>query len=177
MRRAVFLDRDGVINYSIVRKGRPYPPATIEEFIYLPGVVDSIKKLRLAGFLIIVVTNQPDVTKGLQKKTVIELMHKKLMNDNLCDDIQVCFHIDEDNCFCRKPKPGMLIYAAQKWGINLNKSFLVGDRWRDIEAGRAVNCFTYFIDYRYQEAAPINPDVVVSSLEVATIDILSRKET
>lgn len=176
MRRAVFLDRDGVINSSIVRNGKPYPPETIEEFRYLPGVEASVNKLRAAGFLIIVVTNQPDVAKGIQKKSVIELMHTKMMDDGICDDIHICFHVDEDNCCCRKPKPGMLINAAQKWGICLNQSYLVGDRWRDIEAGKSVNCFTYFVDYHYQELSPRNPDAVVASLEVATKDILAREK-
>jgi len=176
-RRAVFLDRDGVINYAVVRNGKPYPPATLKDFVYLPGVEDSIKKLRNAGFLVIVITNQPDVSTGVQSKNVVESMHKKLIFDGLCDDIKVCYHIDEDNCSCRKPKPGMLIEAAASWHIDLNHSILVGDRWRDIQAGKAVNCFTYFIDYQYQEKNLIMPDVTVPSLAFATKDILQKYNT
>lgn len=172
MRRAIFLDRDGVINYAVVRNGKPFPPATLEDFVYIPGVEDSIKKLRDAGFLVIIVTNQPDVATGVQSREVVESMHQKLIVDKLCDDIRVCYHTDKDRCSCRKPKPGMLIEAAALWGIDLNNSILVGDRWRDIQAGKAVNCFTYFIDYKYQEKNSIVPDLTVPSLAFATKDIL-----
>jgi D-glycero-D-manno-heptose 1,7-bisphosphate phosphatase len=174
MRRAVFLDRDGVINRSIVRDGKPYPPATLKDFVYLPSVEVCIKQLRTASFLVIVVTNQPDVATGIQSREVVDLMHAKLYQDKLCDDIKVCYHIDEDGCNCRKPKSGMLLEAAHEWGISLKESFMVGDRWRDIEAGKSAGCFTYFIDNQYQEKAPDSPDEIVSSLEDATKHILQK---
>lgn len=174
MRRAVFLDRDGVINRSVVREGKPYPPATLKDFVYLPGVESSIKQLRAAGYLVIVVTNQPDVATGVQSKELVDLMHSKLYQDNLCDDIKVCYHTDKDDCDCRKPKPGMLFEAALEWGISLKASFMVGDRWRDIEAGKSANCFTYFIDYQYQEKISKSPDEIVTSLEDACNRILQK---
>jgi D-glycero-D-manno-heptose 1,7-bisphosphate phosphatase len=174
MRRAVFLDRDGVINCATVRNGKPYPPATLNDFIYLSGVEDCIKKLRAVGYLVIIVTNQPDVAAGTQSKQVVESMHAKLHQDMLCDDIKVCYHTDEDECGCRKPKPGMLYEAARKWDISLKESFMVGDRWRDIEAGKSAGCYTYYIDYQYQEKAPDNPDEIVSSLEDAGRRILQK---
>jgi len=174
MRRAVFLDRDGVINRAVVINGKSYPPATLIDFVYLPGVESCIKQLRAAGYLVIVVTNQPDVAKGIQNREVIDAMHAKLRRDVLCDDIKVCFHIDEDYCDCRKPKPGMLIEAAREWNINLRESFMVGDRWRDIEAGKAAGCFTYYIDYKYQEKPPDRPDNIVTSLEDAGKHILQK---
>jgi D-glycero-D-manno-heptose 1,7-bisphosphate phosphatase len=170
--RAVFLDRDGVINVSIVRGGKPYPPNNLSEFTYLPGAVEGIKKLRQAGYLIIVVTNQPDVATGLQERTTVELMHAKILNDELCDDIKVCYHIDKDLCSCRKPRPGMLLQAASEWGIDLTTSFMVGDRWRDIEAGNAAGCSSYFIDYQYQEREPSGPFKRVRSLVEASQCIL-----
>lgn len=168
MRRAVFLDRDGVINRAVVRDGKPYPPATLDDFGLLPGVEQAILALRKAGFLIIVVTNQPDVATGLQRREVVEAMHVKLRTAGLCDDIKVCYHTEPDCCECRKPKPGMLLDAASEWNIDLARSFMVGDRWRDVEAGRAAGCFTFFIDYEYAERRPDKPDAVIGSLAEAS---------
>ena len=167
MNRAIFLDRDGVINRVTVRDGRPYPPAKLEHFELLPGVPEAVESLRGAGFKVIVVTNQPDVASGVQSREVVEAMHDKLRALGLCDDIKVCYHTDSDGCECRKPKPGMLIEAAQEWRVNLANSFMVGDRWRDVAAGKAAGCFTFFIDYEYRERRADDPDAIVGSLEEA----------
>ena len=167
MKRAVFLDRDGVINRAVVRDGKPYPPAALEEFELLPGVEQTIRSLRVAGYLVIVVTNQPDVATGDQHRDVVEAMHGRLHAAGLCDDIKVCYHTDADACDCRKPKPGMLLEAAREWGIDLVDSFMVGDRWRDVAAGKAAGCYTFFIDYKYRERRADSPDAVVGSLEEA----------
>ena len=172
--RAVFLDRDGVINRAIVRDGRPYPPETLKSFELLPGVKRTAQALRKAEFRIIVVTNQPDVATGLQQREVVEAMHQYLFFEGICDDVKVCYHIDEDNCSCRKPKPGMLFEAAREWQIDLVKSFMVGDRWRDVVAGKAAGCHTFFIDYQYRETCADKPDSVVTSLEEAGDQILSN---
>lgn len=167
MKRAVFLDRDGIINRAMVRDGKPYPPAVLEEFELLPGAEQTIEALRKAGFLIVVVTNQPDVATGVQSREVVEAMHDKLRAAGLCDDIKVCYHTDADSCDCRKPKPGMLINAAHEWQIDLARSFMVGDRWRDVAAGKAAGCYTFFVDYSYLERRAESPDAVVGSLEEA----------
>ena len=177
MNRAVFLDRDGVVNRAAIRGGRPYPPATLDEFELLPGVTQSIENLRSGGFKIIIVTNQPDVATGVQQQEVVEAMHDELRAAGLCDDIKVCYHVDEDACECRKPKPGMLIQAAQEWGVNLKDSFMVGDRWRDVAAGKAAGCFTYFIDYKYREPQADGPDAIVGSLAEAARFILGKMHT
>ena len=174
MRRAVFLDRDGVINRAVVRDGKPYAPTTIEEFELLPGVEHAIHALRNAGLLIIVTTNQPDVATGLQRQEIVEAMHDKLRAAKLSDDIKVCYHADADHCGCRKPQPGMLKEAARQWDIDLARSFMVGDRWRDVAAGKAVGCYTFFIDYGYRERLTDIPDAVIGSLEEATRLILQR---
>ncbi len=174
MKRAVFLDRDGIINRAVVRDGRPYPPATVEEFELLPGVEAAIHALREARFLVIVVTNQPDVATGVQRRHVVEAMHDKLRAAGLCDDIKACYHTDFDGCECRKPKPGMLIEAAREWQIDLAQSFMVGDRWRDVAAGKAAGCYTFFVDYEYRERPADSPDAVVGSLEEAGRRILQR---
>ena len=175
IRRAVFLDRDGVINASMVRDGKPYPPASLEELKILPGVAEAIRALREAGFAVVVVTNQPDVATGIQRREVVETMHSNLRNELLIDDIRVCYHTDADNCACRKPKPGMLLEAAHDLAIDLARSFMVGDRWRDIEAGKVAGCYTFFIDYGYVERKPSSPDVVVTSLKEASELILSPR--
>jgi D-glycero-D-manno-heptose 1,7-bisphosphate phosphatase len=167
VKRAVFLDRDGTINRAVVRDGKPYPPALLEEFELLPGAEHAIDALRKAGFLIIVVTNQPDVATGVQRREVVEAMHSKLHAVGLCDDVKVCYHTDADGCDCRKPKPGMLIEAAREWKIDLTRSFMVGDRWRDVAAGKAAGCYTFFIDNKYRERRADNPDRVVGSLQEA----------
>lgn len=173
----MFLDRDGIINRAVVRDGRPYPPAILEEFELLPGVGQTVDALREAGFLIIVVTNQPDVATGVQSRMVVEAMHDKLRTAGLCDDIKVCYHTDADGCDCRKPKPGMLIEAALEWQIDLARSFMVGDRWRDVAAGKAAGCYTFFIDYQYRERRADNPDAVVGSLKEAGRLILQEMHT
>ncbi len=171
MRKAVFLDRDGVVNRAVVRNGKPYPPDTLEQFELLPGAADAMRQLRAAGWLVIVATNQPDVATGKQLREVVEAMHRRLFDERLVDDIKVCFHIDADGCACRKPLPGMLLDAAREWGVELSASWLVGDRWRDIEAGQAAGCRTVFIDYGYAEKRP-RPDAVVVSLAAAAQLIL-----
>ena len=164
MRRAVFLDRDGVINRAIVRGGMPFPPANLEELEILPGVPEALQKLRDANFLLIVVTNQPDVARGTAKKADVEEMNAQLFSQLPLDDIKTCYHDSGDACLCRKPLPGALIDAAKEYQIDLSKSFMVGDRWRDVEAGQTAGCKTFFINYRYAEKHPEIPDFIVSSL-------------
>jgi D-glycero-D-manno-heptose 1,7-bisphosphate phosphatase len=174
MRRAVFLDRDGVINRAVVRHGKPFPPPTLDDFTIEDGVPVAIERLRAAGFLIVVVTNQPDVAKGLQRRDVVEAMHARLASAALCDAIQVCYHSADDGCACRKPRPGMLLKAADDWQIDLGRSFMVGDRWVDVAAGQAAGCFTVWIDRGYAEPAPDAPDAWVASLPEAADVILRR---
>jgi D-glycero-D-manno-heptose 1,7-bisphosphate phosphatase len=164
--RAVFLDRDGVLNRSIVRDGRPYAPMHLDDFALLPGVVPATHALRRAGFLLIVVTNQPDVGAGRQRQETVERMNAQLRQWLPIDDIKVCYHVDADACACRKPKPGMIMEAAQQWGIDLSASIMVGDRWRDVEAGQAARCKTILVDAGYDERSS-HPDRVVPSLEAA----------
>lgn len=167
LRRAVFLDRDGVINRSLTRDGRPYAPTTLAEFEILPGVAESLLKLRQSGFLNIVVTNQPDIKTGKQSQEVLQLMHEQLLERLALDAILVCPHTDEDDCSCRKPRPGMLLDAAKNLQINLSASWMVGDRWRDIAAGQAAGCRCCFVDHGYVERQPEQPFNCVASLPEA----------
>ena len=172
MKRAVFLDRDGVLNRAIVRDGRPYPPRNVAELEVLPGVEQALTALREAGFFLVVVTNQPDVARGTTTKRAVETINAALGAQLPIDEFRTCFHDSGDECDCRKPKPGALLAAAAHYDIDLYDSFMVGDRWRDAEAGRRAGCRTIFIDYGYQEKKPEVVDYRASSLLEASKIIL-----
>lgn len=174
LRRAVFLDRDGVLNRAIVRNGQPYPPTSVEEVELLEGAVEACRALHETGFLLIVVSNQPDVARGTQRRDVVEAINAHLRALLPVDDIRVCYHDDRDACACRKPAPGLLLEAAAAWHVALDQSFMVGDRWRDIEAGRRAGCTTILIDYGYGEGLRVLPDVRVGSFTDAAAWILRR---
>jgi D-glycero-D-manno-heptose 1,7-bisphosphate phosphatase len=165
--RAVFLDRDGVLNKAVVRDGRPYPPSSLAELELLPGVEAALHRLRAEGCRLVVVTNQPDVARGAQSQKTVELMHAWLRERLPLDDIRVCYHDDRDDCSCRKPRPGLLLDAARDHHIDLTRSFMVGDRWRDVEAGRRAGCRTVLVDCCYDEPLPNPPDARVASLSQA----------
>lgn len=172
-RRAVFLDRDGVINRAIVRNGKPYPPSGLEELEILPGVGAALVRLKAAGFVLVVVSNQPDVARGTTARDTVEIINAKLAESLPVDDFRMCFHDSGDGCVCRKPNPGMLLAAARDHGIDLASSFMIGDRWRDIEAGQRAGCKTFFVDYGYDEQQPEACDFRVKSLGDAAEIILS----
>ncbi len=175
VKAAVFLDRDGVINANLERDGKPVAPTRIEEFRLLPGVEDAVRRLKEAGYTIIVCTNQPDVATGRTSRAAVDAMHDLVREKLNVDDIKVCFHTDKDHCDCRKPKPGLLVAAAREHDIDLTGSFMIGDRWRDVMAGRAAGCKTFFVDYGYRQEGPNEPDYVVPSLaEAAEIVLGSR---
>lgn len=167
-RRAVFVDRDGVLNRAFVRDGKPYPPKDLSELEILPHVLEALQSLKAQGFDLIVVTNQPDVARGTMKREEVDAINNRLRAELPLDEIVTCFHDGSDNCDCRKPKPGMLLRMEKERGIDLKRSFLVGDRWRDIEAGIAAGCKTIFIDYGYSERSPAaKADYVCKALSEA----------
>ena len=171
--RAVFLDRDGVINKSIVRSGKPYPPNNLAELEILPRVPEALRRLKEAGFALIVVSNQPDVARGTIARADVEAINEFLGRALPIDEFRVCYHDSGDKCSCRKPNPGMLLDAARERGLDLAASAMVGDRWGDIEAGQRAGCKTYFIDYGYDEKRPETYDYRVKSLwEAVSIIVL-----
>jgi D-glycero-D-manno-heptose 1,7-bisphosphate phosphatase len=172
-RRAVFLDRDGVLNAAVVREGLPYPPHSVGEVEILPGVEEACTRLRGAGFDLVVVSNQPDIARGTQTIDAVRRINDALLAALPLDEIVICPHDDADGCDCRKPKPGMLLSAAQRRGIELSGSFMVGDRWRDVEAGIRAGCRTLLIDRGYDERS-VQPDVSVADLGEAAVWILDR---
>jgi len=174
MRRAVFLDRDGVINRAIVRNGKSFPPGSLDEVEILSGVKFALDNLKIAGYFLIVVTNQPDVATGKTSKLVVDQINSYLANSLPIDEFRTCYHNDKDGCQCRKPLPGALLDAAIEYHIDLKRSFMIGDRWRDIESGAAAGCKTFFINYGYLEKQPDYPDFIVSSLAEAAEIIIGE---
>lgn len=174
MRRAVFLDRDGVINANLERDGRPVAPTTLAEFRILPGVEDAVRQFKEHGFLVIVITNQPDVANGRTERSTVEAMHEVIRSRLTVDDIRTCFHNDAAGCGCRKPKPGLIFEAATEHDIDLARSYVIGDRWRDVAAGRAAGCATIFVDYGYKQDGANCPHEVVQSLPEAAKLIIAR---
>tara|TARA_B100000949_G_C13958736_1_gene316014 strand:- start:30 stop:560 length:531 start_codon:yes stop_codon:yes gene_type:complete len=175
MRKAVFLDRDGVINKAFIKEGLPTSPHSLDELKILPGVKESVLRLKKLNFVCLVVTNQPDVTRGKINKNTVIKMNNFLQKEIKLDDFFVCYHDDEDNCECRKPKPGLLLQASKKWDVNLKKSFIIGDRWRDIQAGEKVGCKTIFLEYNYIDIKPKNPNFITDTLLNATYIIEKQK--
>ena len=173
--KAVFLDRDGVINRAVVRNRKPYPPNRLQDLEILPDVPEALNLLKESGFLLIVVTNQPDVGRGTQKKETVEEMHLFLKKKLPLDDIYVCWHGQDGECECRKPLSGMLMQAANKYGVDFQQSYLIGDRWKDIEAGKKAGCKTIFLDYHYNELLLSKPDFKTTSMRKASGWIVSQK--
>lgn len=174
-RPAVFLDRDGVLNASLAGPGSvPRPPSSLAEFALLPGVANACQELGALGYVLIVVTNQPDVARGTQRREVVEAIHERLRRDLPVDDIRVCYHDDADACACRKPKPGLLVEAARDWGVDLASSYMIGDRWRDVEAGHVAGCATILVGNDPPEPVRREPTARVDSLVSATRWIRDR---
>ena len=166
-RRAVFLDRDGVLNRVVVRNGKPYPPSRAEDFELYEDVADGCARLKAANFLLVVITNQPDVGRGTQSRETVEAINLKMQSElPLLDHIEICYHAGKDygeSCDCRKPKPGMILRAAVELNIDPKRSYVIGDRWRDVDCARAAGCRAIFIQRGYKETLREAPDFIVTT--------------
>jgi D-glycero-D-manno-heptose 1,7-bisphosphate phosphatase len=171
---AVFLDRDGVLNRITVRGGIPHPPDHLGEFALLPGVAAALFRLKEGGFPLVVVTNQPDVARGMQTRKRVEEMNEHVRAELPVLDVLTCFHDTADGCGCRKPKPGLLLAAARRWRLDPQRSFMIGDRWSDIAAGRAAGCSTVLLDRPYSSRTHCDPDYCATNLAEAVRWILER---
>lgn len=153
--RAIFLDRDGVLNHPVRRNGKGYPPARVEDVKVYAGICDQLQRLKDRGFVLIVVTNQPDVARGMTSQSTVESINEAIAHQiPALDRFFVCFHDNIDGCDCRKPQPGMLIKGAAEFDVDLKRSYMIGDRRSDIEAGTAAGTLTIFIDRSYRELEP-----------------------
>ncbi len=176
-RPAVFLDRDGTLNRQIIRDGKPYPPNTLAEFELFPGVPEACAALAAAGYLLVVATNQPDIGRGTQSASVVASMHSRLFSlVPSIDHIEICSApgqgVPHPSDYRRKPAPGMLLDAALLLDLDLSRSWMVGDRWRDIDCGKRAGVRTVFIDFGYDEALHAPPDFTVQSFPAAAAIIL-----
>jgi D-glycero-D-manno-heptose 1,7-bisphosphate phosphatase len=175
-RRAVFLDRDGVLNRTVVRNGRPFPPDRAEDFELYDDVADGCARLKAANFLLVVITNQPDVGRGTQTREAVEAIHSKLRAAiPSIDRLEICYHAGErygERCNCRKPQPGMILQAAAELNIDLAASYVIGDRWRDIDCARAAGCRAIFIERGYEEKLREPPDFTVVNFNDAVSAVL-----
>lgn len=164
VQRAAFLDRDGVLNRLSVRDGAFRPPANVREVEILPGVTEALALLVARGLVLLGVTNQPDVARGTQSRAVVEEINRHLLSRLPLQAMLTCYHDDADGCPCRKPRPGLLLHGADEYGIDLGRSFMVGDRWSDIVAGGAAGCLTFLVDAPYNERQRCQPHYVVADL-------------
>jgi D-glycero-D-manno-heptose 1,7-bisphosphate phosphatase len=170
MKKAVFLDRDGVLNRSKLVDGVPTPPSSIQEVEILEGVVEAIQILKDHGYVPVVITNQPDVARGYTMQSQVEAINSHIGFATGIEYFYTCFHDDIDQCDCRKPAPGLILRAARDLDLDTQASYVIGDRWRDISAGQSAGCETFFIDYSYPESAPNKPFTrVVSLLQAVNI--------
>jgi D-glycero-D-manno-heptose 1,7-bisphosphate phosphatase len=175
--KAVFLDRDGVIVVPEFRYGRSFAPRRLEDYRFYPEAAESLRRLKDAGYLLVVVTNQPDVGKGLISTKIMDEMHRRLLAELPIEHVKVCAHRQDENCACRKPAPKLLLDAAYEFNIDLAQSFMVGDRGTDVEAGRAAGCRTVFIDLGYSESRPKSATFTVNSLGEAADAVLGARTT
>ena len=174
LRPAVFLDRDGTLNRAFERDGVSVPPDSVDEVELLPGVGEALRRLAAAGLPLIVVTNQPDVARGMLTCATLDQINERLMAQLPLSEIVSCCHDDADNCACRKPSPGMLLDAARRHGLDLGSSFLVGDRWKDVEAGRRAGCATILLRTARDERSRCRPDYEADDLGEAAEIVLGR---
>ena len=175
-RPAVFLDRDGVINRVAVRNGMPHPPSHVEEFELYDDVPDGCARLKAANFLLVVITNQPDVGRGTQSREAVEAMNLKMQSAlPLLDRIEVCYHAGErygHPCDCRKPRPGLILRAAAQLNIDPRKSYVIGDRWRDVDCAHAAGCRAILIRRGYKEPLREAPDFTVANFNEAVSAVI-----
>ncbi len=171
MSKAIFWDRDGVINEVVMRGNSVSSPRNFQEFKILPGVKQALEECKSMGFLNIIITNQPDISRLLLAPEDLEKMHQVIMATLPVDDITCCPHDSKDNCACRKPKPGMILQEAKKRGVDLAKSYVIGDSDKDIGAGKAAGCKTFFIKKAYNKGEGREADFVATNLK-ETINII-----
>tara|TARA_B100000530_G_C15725700_1_gene395741 strand:- start:72 stop:614 length:543 start_codon:yes stop_codon:yes gene_type:complete len=178
IKKAIFLDRDGVLVIPIFKNGRSYAPLELNDFKVFPDAKESIKKLKMLGFKIIVITNQPDIHDNILTKEIVDEMNLILKKKVDYDDIEVCYDKIASSPR-RKPNPGMIYDSAQKWNINIKESYLIGDRFSDIEAGIKAGCKgNIFIDYNYtSETSPTKQDYSCSTLSEAANWIFEIEKT
>jgi len=177
MMPAVFVDRDGVLNETLIKEGRPYPPMSGSDLKFLPGVRERLAQLKHLDMLVVCVTNQPDVARQSTTRATVDAINARIKAEMPLDELLVCYHDDRDQCNCRKPRPGLLLEAAGRLGIDLRRSYMIGDRWKDIACGAAAGCTTVFVDYGYTETYRGPAPSHTSSTAVEALDYVISQVT
>jgi D-glycero-D-manno-heptose 1,7-bisphosphate phosphatase len=170
MKRCVFIERDGILNEVRVGPKNQIAPLTLEEFKVNASAVAPLRRLKSAGFVLIVTTNQPGLSRGYQSRHELDRMHDLVRRTFPVDDILVCPHDENDHCPCRKPRPGLLIEAAFKWHVNLDHSFVISDKWQDAEAARTAGCTSLLVNSPW--VGRVHHDFVLNDLETIGSKIL-----
>ncbi len=173
LNKAVFLDRDGILNKTVLKNNKPHPPASVDELELTDNAQQALNKLKDAGYLLIMVTNQPDVARGATTQLAVDTINDQLKSQLPLDAVRVCFHDDSDACACRKPKPGLITQAASDFNIDLSQSIMIGDRWKDIDAGVQAGCTSIWLQTNYNEKKPMNMDYTAEHLNDAADWILT----
>jgi D-glycero-D-manno-heptose 1,7-bisphosphate phosphatase len=140
MKPAVIIERDGILNKVKTERNQPVSPLTLDEFQINQDAIEPVRELKAAGFLVIVTTNQPGLSRGYQSRRELDLMHTILRRQFPIDDLFLCPHDEMDRCPCRKPKPGLIKEAIWKWQLDMDRSFVVSDKWQDAQAAHVVGC-------------------------------------
>jgi D-glycero-D-manno-heptose 1,7-bisphosphate phosphatase len=174
MNKAVFLDRDGVINNVIFRNGnnlKPIAPWSMKEFRLIPGIEKPLLDLSKSGFKLFIVTNQPDIGNGVISQAFVEMVNENILSNLPIDEIKICPHVDLNGCDCRKPKSGMITSLAKKWDIDCKESFMIGDTWKDIESGKKTCATTILLEKHYN--TNVEADYTASNLSQA-VEIINQ---
>jgi len=174
MKRAVFVERDGILNEVRPGPKNQIAPLTMEEFKVNKAAEPCLRKLKAAGFVVIVTTNQPGLSRGYQSRRELDRMHDVIKRGFPLDDIMVCPHDEADHCPCRKPRPGLLIEAAFKWHLNLDHSYVISDKWQDAEAARTAGCTSLLLKSPW--VGNVHHDFVLPDLDAIADKILSLKQ-
>ena len=154
MKKAVFLDRDGVVSRAVVINNRPFSIRRASDLQILDEVNEALGIFGKLALIPIIISNQPDVARGLLSQLEHEKIESKIVTLTGISKIYTCTHDEKDNCFCRKPKPGLILKAAEDHDIDITKSYLIGDRWRDMDLAKNVDCRSFFINRNYEEKYP-----------------------
>jgi len=173
MKQGIFFERDGILNQVRVERQHQVSPLTLEEFHVNKGIVPLLTRLKGEGFRLIATTNQPGLSRGYQSRRELDRMHELLRRTLPLDDILVCPHDETDRCPCRKPKPGLIIEAGFKWHLDLDRSFIISDKWQDAEAARNAGCTSLLLNGPW--VGDVHHDFVMPTLEAIVAKILSLR--
>jgi D-glycero-D-manno-heptose 1,7-bisphosphate phosphatase len=174
MKQGIFIERDGILNRVRVERQHQVSPLTLEEFHVDKAMAPLLTKLKASGLVLIATTNQPGLSRGYQSRRELDRMHEMLRRELPLDDIMVCPHDEIDRCPCRKPKPGLLTEAGFKWHLDLDRSFVISDKWQDAEVARQAGCTSLLLKSPWVGEG--HHDFVLPSLTAIVDKILSLRE-